>query len=202
LRVSRQLGDERARYRRLSLREQLDELLAWPATHRIAAALIVAVLIIGLLLAFTGGLLVAPESLAVGDCLFVRTSANQADARPIGEIDEVSATLVAGGAERASCSASHGHEVSAIVFGPTPSVVRGELRAETLDADAIRRVMQPLCDAAFAGYVGRSLAGSRYVTFPVAPQPQTWIAEGGRTICLVARADGEWMDHPARESGE
>jgi hypothetical protein len=202
LRVSRQLGDERARYRRMSLREQLEELLAWPATHRIAAALIVAVLVVGLLLALTGSLLVTPESLAVGDCLFVRTSASQADARPIGEVDEVSATLVAGGAERASCTASHGHEVSAIVVGPAPSFVPGEIAPGTLDADAIRRVTQPLCDAAFAGYVGRPLAGSRYVTFPVAPGPQAWIAEGGRTICLVARSDGEWMDHPARASGE
>jgi hypothetical protein len=57
------------------------------------------------------------------------------------------------------------------------------------------------CAAAFEPYVGRRLTGSIYTTFAAIP------AAGDRNaaplvICLAARADGAWMDHPVRASGE
>jgi hypothetical protein len=69
----------------------------------------------------------------------------------------------------------------------------------------MRRLTAPLCDAAFAGYVGRPLGGSRFTTFPVVPDAdgaEAWLNGGTRTVCLVARSDGHWMDHPARGSRE
>jgi hypothetical protein len=202
---SRKLGDERARYGRKSLREQLGDVIGWIAIHRVATAMVVGFLAVGLLLAGTQGLQVDPASLAVGDCLYVRTDAAQGDDRPIGDEHDVALTLLAGGAERASCAVSHGHEVSAIV---TPAVLPTPSPGATpalLDATSIRAVTGPLCNAAFAGYVGHALDGSRYATFPVVPDAggaAAWLNDGRRTICLVARADGQWMDHPARASGE
>lgn len=160
--------------------------------------------LVTLFLAFTRGQHVQPVDLVVGDCLFVRTSTAADDVRPIGTTDEVSHVLLAGGAERAACDASHGHEVSAIVVPelatPAPSAL-----PLLLDAAAIRRVAAPLCEAAFASYVGRTLAGSTYITFPAVPDAdgaEAWLDGGRHTVCLVARADGAWMHHPARGTGE
>jgi hypothetical protein len=96
--------------------------------------------------------------------------------------------------------------VSAIVIPettPTPTRRPGEIGV-VRDAAALRVLTAPLCAAAFEGYVGRPLEGSRYLTFPVVPDLETgdWVTGGRRTICLVARIDGQWMDHPARASGE
>ena len=63
------------------------------------------------------------------------------------------------------------------------------MRAEAKDA----------CEAAFAAYVGQALDVSRYETFAVVPTSFDTTAD---VVCLVARADGQWMDHPARASGE
>lgn len=201
--MHRELGDERARYGRRSLREQLDDVVAWPASHRTATAIILLVFGGGALLYLAGGRHIDRRDMAVGDCLYAQTAAAQdpVSTRPIGEPRAVEEVVVAGGAQRTECSASHGHEVAAIVAGPEPSIVPGEL-PQLLDLDEIHRGAQPLCEAAFAGYVGRELVGSRYLVFPIAPGPEAWVAEGRRTICLLARADGQWMDHPARGSGE
>jgi len=155
-------------------------------------------------LALTTGARVTPADLQVGDCLFVRVVASQSDARPVGEPHDVAGALLAGGAERAGCDASHGHEVSAIVVPPVPSTAPGEV-LPLLDHDQMEAATAPLCDAAFASYVGHALEGSRYVTFPVVPDTDggaAWVADGRRTICVVARSDGQWMDHPAHASGE
>ena len=186
--MSRQLGDERDRYGRKSIREQLDDLLAWPAAHRIATGVILAFIVVGLLVSATRGLKVAPGDLAVGDCLFVRTSSSQSDDHPIGEPDEVAVELLAGNAERAGCDASHGHEVSALVD-------LTQLR-DTLSEAAAR------CTARFEPYVGRSLAGSAYTTFAALPTPVEQSRGAHLGVCLIARGDGEWMAHQARASGE
>lgn len=52
------------------------------------------------------------------------------------------------------------------------------------------------------GYVGRPLEGSRYSVFAAVPEPTAGGPSPALGICLVARADGQWMDHPARGSGE
>ena len=201
--MPRELGDERTRYGRRSLREQIDDAIAWPASHRFATGVILVVVVGALLLAVASGRFANPGSLAVGDCLYVPTAAanDPISTRPIGEAAAVELIVVAGGAQEAGCTASHGHEVSAIVSGPDPSP-RGSGIGTLFDRNAIHLLTGPLCEAAFPGYVGHALAGSIYVTFPVVPEAPEWIAGGRRTICLVARNDGVWMDHPARDSGD
>lgn len=198
--MHRELGDERSRYGRKSWREEIDDALAWPANHRGATAIVLLVLGGAVALALLTGRGVDRRDLAVGDCLYVPTAAarDPLSTRPIGEAAPVEEVVVGRGAQRTDCTASHGHEVAAIVTAPEPSRVVGTL----FDLDAIHRLTQPSCDAAFAAYVGHELVGSRYVTFPVAPEPEAWVAEGRRTVCLVARRDGQWMDHPARASAE
>lgn len=194
--MPRELGDERSRYGRRSLREQVDDALAWPASHRLATGVILVVVVGALLLSVGSGRFANPDSLAVGDCLYVPTAAakDPVSTRPIGDAAAVELIVVAGGAQEAGCTASHGHEVSAIVTGPAASA--------PVDRDAIHTLTRPLCEAAFPDYVGHPLAGSRFVTFPVVPEAPVWTAAGRRTICLVARNDGQWMDHAARGSGE
>ncbi len=201
--MPRELGDERARYGRRSLREQLDDAIAWPGKNRFAAGVMLVVIAGALLLVIARGRPANLADLRVGDCLFVPTAAAQDEARPIGQATAVEDVILAGGAQQAGCTASHGHEVAAIVGPPSPTATLAPsvLRVR-FDRDAIRRVAQLLCEAAFAGYVGHALAGSRFMTFPVAPDAADWIAGGQQTTCLVARVDGQWMGHPARGSAE
>lgn len=205
--MSRQVGDERARYRRKGLREQIDDAFSWPAAHPIATLVILAFLVVGTLFFGSRALFVRPESLAVGDCLYIRTAAIQDESRPIGSERQVSDVLLAGGAERAGCGSSHGHEVSAIVM-PFGSVAPSRPPGETgfaMGPNEMRAMTLPLCQAAFEDYVGRPLADSRYLTFPAVPDIEggpSWLEGQRRTVCLVARRDGAWMDHPAHGSGE
>lgn len=201
--MQRQLGDERARYGRKSLREQLGDALHWPSANRFATGVVVVVIMGAVLIALAGGRSRNPEGLAVGDCLYIATDAalDPTATRPIGDEAAVELVLVAGGAQEAGCTASHGHEVLAILTGPEPSPRASGIGTE-FDRNAIHRLMQPLCEAAFAAYVGHDLAGSAYGTFAAVPEAPQWIAGGRRTICLVARNDGIWMDHPARGSGQ
>lgn len=202
--MPREFGDERTRYGRRSLREQIDDALAWPAGHRFATGVILVVVVGALLLSLGSGRFENPGSLAIGDCLYVPTTAakDPVSTRPIGDAAAVELIVIAGGAQEASCTASHGHEVSAIVTGPDPGVPGGTGIGTLFDRDAIHQLTRPLCEAEFPGYVGHALAGSLYVTFPVVPEAPAWIAGGRRTTCLVARNDGVWMDRPARGSGE
>jgi hypothetical protein len=201
--MHRELGDERARYGRKTFREQVDDAIAWPGSHRFASAIILVVVVGALLIAALQGRFVDPRNLAVGDCLYVPTAAalDPTTSRPIGDAGAVELVVVAGGAQKAGCTASHGHEVSAILTGPDPGP-RPSGIGTLFDRDAIHRLMRPLCEAAFAGYVGHALEGSSFVTFPAVPEAPEWLAGGRRTICLVARNDGSWMDHAARGSGE
>jgi hypothetical protein len=201
--MHRELGDERRRYGRKSLRERLDDALAWPGSHRAATGVIVVIVIGAALLYVATARPVDRRDLAIGDCLYVPTDAakDPTTTRPIGEPGAVEDVIIRQGAEEAGCTASHGHEVSAIVTATVPTAGPAG-SSESLDRDAIRRITRPLCEAAFAGYVGHALAGSAFTTFPLAPEPAAWLAEGGRTVCLVARVDGGWMDQPARGSGE
>lgn len=202
--MHRELGDERTRYGRKTFREQVDDALAWPGSHRFAMGVILAIVVGAILIAIASGRPEDPRNLAVGDCLYVPTAAalDPTSTRPIGDAAAVELVVVTGGAQKAGCSASHGHEVSAIITGPEAPSPRPSGIGAQLDRDAIHRLMQPLCEAAFAGYVGRALDGSAFVTFAAVPEAPDWVAGGRRTICLIARNDGTWMDHPARGSGE
>lgn len=204
--MHRELGDERSRYGRRSLREQLDDVIAWPASHQVATGVILVVVVGALLLVVARGRPASVGDLAVGDCLYVPTAAAQdsTSLRPVGEAGAVEEVLLTVGGQLTACTASHGHEVSAIVAPTLPTHAPGQMPG-LLDEAAKRRMTAPLCDQAFEGYIGRSRAESRYVTFPVVPGiegAEAWLDGGRRTVCLVARADGVWMDHPARGSGE
>lgn len=178
-------GREIEHYRRASLRERILEPILW-LRARPAAAILVAILVVG-----TIGSVVAPplsgmpKALRVGDCLYVPTNAAITSDRPIGEAASVARVLLDGGAEQASCDASHGHEVIATVIGPASA-------AE----------VQAACAGEFPGYVGRSLTGSRYAIFTVIPTAEDVAAGRDIAVCLIARADGQWMNHPARNSAE
>jgi hypothetical protein len=143
--------------------------------------------VVGALLWVARGQLVEPVDLRLGDCLYVRVPASQDPDRPIGQPEDVATALMQGGAERASCDASHGHEVSAVIPLNSFNDPRAEAPAR--------------CTAAFEPYVGRPPTGSIYTTFAAAPSAGD-VNATPLVICLVARADGVWMDHPARASGE
>jgi hypothetical protein len=201
--MHRELGDERARYGTKSLAERVEDVLGWPGSHRAATGVILTIVVGAALLYVATARPVDRRDLAVGDCLYVATDAakDPTSARPIGGQATVEDTIVRDGAQRAACTASHGHEVAALVTGPEPSA-RGDGIGTAFDRNDIHRLTQPLCEAAFAGYVGHALAGSLYTTFSVVPEAPEWTAGGRLTVCLVARVDGGWMDHPARSSGE
>jgi len=190
--MRRELGDERARYGRKDGNERLRDVLAWPGIHRFATGVILVILVGALLIAAVQGSFENLRNLAVGDCLYVPTAAalDPTSTRPIGDAAAVELIVVAGGAQKAGCTASHGHEVSAIVIGPDPSLPPASGIGTLFDRSAINRLMLPLCEAVFADYVGHSLVGSAFVTFPAVPEAPEWIAGGRRTICLVARDDG------------
>jgi hypothetical protein len=180
------------RYPHLTMRDRAQELVGWFRSHRLAGlAMLLAVgwILVQLIAPPRSG---RPEDLRVGDCLFVRTSSVDAfgpGARPIGDLQSVRASLLAGTAEQASCSGSHGHEVSAII---DTSELNSGPAATNYDA---------ACAGVFGSYVGRT-TGSIYETFAVVPTEQQATAGTQRVICLIARADGQWMTHPARGSGE
>ncbi len=191
---------ERDRYQRASLAEQLGDLLGWFRSHPLIAAVVLIVVGGWLLQILAPQRPTRPPDLAVGDCLFARTlDANLIgpDARPIGEPSAVEAIVMAGGAERAPCDGSHGHEVSAIVPLADLSIsTSGNVRA------SLRAIVQAKCDAEFVGYVGAPAGASIYGSFAAVPAEAGWRAGERTGLCLVARKDGQWMTSPARGSRE
>lgn len=193
--MSREIGDERRRYSRRSLRDRVIEVIDWLKGHPAAAsvlALFLGVVAIQLLAPARSAL---PSDLHVGDCLYIRTPQSMdvgPGARPIGDVVTVEGVLMGGGAEQAGCNTSHGHEVSALLDLVTPSEGFGG------SGDPVTKA----CVEAFAGYVGHSLDGSIYETFAAVPTPNEIAAGADGAICLVARRDGQWLTHPARGSGE
>ncbi len=197
--TERMLGDERSRYGRRSVRDQLVEVSDTVRAHPVAV--IVAGVIIGLLV-LNQAITPSPVSVAqlrVGDCLYVRTDAAQdvgPGSRPIGTPSQVEEALMTGNAERTACGASHGHEVSAIVplTLPLPS-------GAAPTQDQLRSYAMTTCQRVFPGYVGHPLAGSIYETFAAVPTSAAWMAGGLDGVCLIARIDGQWMTQSARASG-
>jgi hypothetical protein len=194
----RQLGDERSRYGRKTVRDQAGELIDTLRGHPVAIGLVVLAFAIGAGLWLLSGRPVKPGELAIGDCLYVPipSSIGVSADQPIGQPADVEAVLMTGGAETAPCTGAHGHEVSSIVGlqVPRPS---GFVETQV----TLRAYAQTACEQAFPGYVGHPLAGSAYITFAAVPTIDAWNAGQGLGVCLVARADGQWMNHPARGSG-
>jgi hypothetical protein len=151
-----------------------------------------------------------------------------AASRPIGSPGDVEEVINAGTAVRAACGLSHSHEVTAImpvglpghgslppsgggslvpveaspattrVVGPNPSL--GGNPAADADRLAIRASVQAVCDSAFEGSVGHPLAGSAYETFAVIPSVAQLETGPQLALCLVARADGQALTSPAKNS--
>jgi len=173
------------KYRRAPLAERLTEPFVWLRAHP-PVAIVVVLFVVGTIAA-----VVAPPRSAtpwdhpVGDCHYLRTSGQIVSERPIGAPASVARVLLGGGAEQASCNASHGHEVMATVIAPSSSA----------EVDAT-------CAADFEGYVGHPLAGSRYEIITAIPTTEDVAAGNNLAVCLVARIDGQWMDHPAKGSRE
>src|SRR5512135_860498 len=195
----RQLGDERTRYGRKTLVEQAGDVVDAMRAHPVALGVVGVIVAIAAILWFLSGRPVKPADLSVGDCLYVALPSNVdvTPDRPIGQPGDVEAVLMTGGAEMAPCNGSHGHEVSAIVGLALP------LPSGVVSTQAtLRSYAQTVCDQAFSGYVGHPLTGSTYQTFAAVPATDAWNAGQRSGVCLVARADGGWMTHPARNSGE
>jgi hypothetical protein len=187
--------------------EQLGELIVWMRAHPIRGIfmLLLAAGTIGTLL--NPQIEATPNRLSIGDCIYARTSAavdSGPGSRPIGDAPMVEDVVMSGAAERAACGLSHGHEVSLVVQLPqlaTPPP--GASAAGTPpDRAVVRAGVQRQCDAAFRGFVGHDLAGSTYVTFAAVPTEAQYLAGSDRGLCLVARADGQWMLTLARDSGQ
>ncbi|MBI3751154.1 MAG: hypothetical protein HY263_05805 [Chloroflexi bacterium] len=196
--MSREIGDERQRYSRRSLRDRGIEVIDWLKGHPAAAAVLALFLGVAAIQIVAPARSALPADLQVGDCLYIRTPQSMdvgPGARPIGDQLAVESVLMGGGAEQAGCNTSHGHEVSGRVEVPAvPPVPPGVSVVPTVRAEA-----NTACATAFSGYVGHALAGSIYETFAALPPTFDGTAEA---ICLVARRDGQWMTHPARASGE
>jgi hypothetical protein len=177
----------------MTLRDQLDELVDWVRGHYLVvlAVLVVAAYVVTQIILPPPS--ARPQDLRVGDCLFVRTAANSdlgPDARPIGDPASVGASLMSGGADQAGCGGSHGHEVSAVI----------DLTERP--ASPSSAALDIACGGAFESYVGRALGSSMYETYAAVPTQAQWDAGIHRAVCLVARADGQWMSHAARGSDE
>ncbi|MEO8463046.1 MAG: hypothetical protein ABI555_07525 [Chloroflexota bacterium] len=185
---------EISRYRRASLREQLGDVVGWFRSHPVAA---ITVVVLG---AGYVAQIVSPQrptgptDLFVGECLFARTGAiidTEPGARPIGGPTDVGPIVLAGAAEYAPCSGSHGHEVLAVI----------PLTASTGVYENQQATVQVACEARFEPYVGAPRSASGYETFAVVPSLDDWDAGIRTGLCLVARKDGQWMTEPASGSG-
>jgi hypothetical protein len=195
--TGRQVGDERARYGRKSPGERLEDLRETLSRFRLWIVAIAVLIAIGAWFALISRH-VTVDRLEAGECLFIPTSSadDPTSSRPIGTEPEVEQVLFAGGAEDASCTASHGHEVMV-----ADSVAAQLPAGEPVTQDRLRLVTQTNCTSLFQLYVGHPHEGSAFVTFAAVPTLDQWNAGDHIGVCLVARADGQWMTTPARGSG-
>lgn len=174
---------------------QLGELVPWIRQHPVRGVitLLLAAGAIGTI--FNPPIEATADRLTSGDCIYARTAAaaqTGPGTRPIGEAADVEAVIDKGTAVRAACGLSHSHEVSATV----------PISTSITDPAVARETVQERCDAVFEAFVHHPLAGSAYVTFAVVPTTDQ-LATGPRLgLCLVARADGQWLTSPAKNSGE
>jgi hypothetical protein len=185
---------ERDRYRRASLREQASDALLGVWRNKGARSAL-AVLIGGLvLLRLVTPTPVSIAELATGDCVYLRAPgpANR-DPDTVRVITSPEAFEFVSNGERASCSLSHSHEVST-VFPLSGDEYPG---FQTLLTENVHR-----CEEAFAGYVDRPLDGSRLATTVAVPGPNAWADGARRGVCLVFNADGSFLGHHVRDSGE
>src|SRR4051794_25261652 len=187
---------ERERYRRASLREQLGGEVRSFLDHTPLVVLVACLLGGWLLLIVTRPEVVPVTRLAAGDCLYIHAADADPDnpsGRAIGSADGAIAGLYAGGAERAGCDRSHSHEVA------DAWVLDDAVAAGYPGEEALRTRVAGRCEAAFTTLVGRPSNGSSLALVVAVPEAATWDAGRRVVACLVANADGSFLD--GRASG-
>jgi len=196
--VEARVAPERTRYGRKGPIETVSDWIAEGRAHPMA--LLFAALLVGgwVLLRLITPESLSFESIEAGQCLYVRTgSAASLDAsrRPIGTPDLVRAAVLLGGAEPAPCDGSHGHEVASRAGYDRAFDDRYPGERPLLAA------AQAPCEAAFLAHVGRPLAGSSLALTIVVPDERRWTDGVRDALCLVHRADGQFLQGPAQGSG-
>lgn len=185
---------ERDRYRRASLGERLGGELAALRRHPGVMAIIAVVFGGWLVLVVTSPRNVRADVLLVGDCLYIPNPTANKDTPgvpTIGQPSDVADQLLGQGAERASCTASHGHEVLRAWSYAEPAGVAypGASR------------LAATCDAGFPGFIGHPIEGSEFAISLAAPTQPQWDRGARIGVCLVNRADGKFMTFQAQGSG-
>ena len=182
---------ENDRYVHASLREQLTGALRSWRSHKMALGVAAIILAGGLALAVMTPSHVRIGDLRAGDCLYVPMGKDDLQA-DVGLEADVLLVLYFQGAERAPCTASHGHEVLATWTYPEPAGTPWPGR------DALVAGRAAACTSAFADYVGRPHDGSA-LTFTVGvPDEPRWTAGSRVGICLLYQRDRAFLTSPAR----
>ena len=183
---------EREKYRRASIGELLgNELRAFLGSTPLVV--LVAVIVGGwLILQLTEPKVIRVTDVRTGDCLYVRAAdadPQGATGRPIGSDGAVITALFEHSAERASCEASHSHEVADawILADAQGAAYPGQ--GVLSDRELAR------CQAAFERYVGRAEDGSTLALTVGIPTPPAWDAGVRNAVCLVSNRDGSFLDH-------
>lgn len=161
---------ERDRYGHQSWRERLSEVPASIRAHP-RLAFVAAVFIVGwIVMLLLRPTYVRIDEVAAGDCLYIR---------PTASVDEF--------AERASCTASHSHEVL-FVQAVAPTGAPYPDAASLADEQAA-------CQAALAAVGGDDAEPALSTTF-VVPSEAAWQAGTRTGVCLAERMDGEFLTSP------
>ena len=186
---------ERDKYRRASLREQWGEELRMFLGSTPLVALVVALVGGWLVLQLTRPQVVRVADVRPGDCLYIRAADADPDLHPIGTESGILLALFEQSAERASCDASHSHEVADAwrLDGPAGATYPG--RSELTLAQQAR------CEAAFETHVGHGVDGSTLRLTTGVPTERSWDAGIRSAVCLVSNADDTFLASPARGSG-
>jgi len=183
--------------------DQIAEFSSWFRQHPFRGLLILALAAGAVATILNPPIEATADRLNPGDCIYARTAAADdtgPGARPAGEAADVETVVMTGAAERAACGLSHSHEVSLNMA--VSEVQEADVAGSLTDREALRAAVQQRCDLTFHDYIGHSLAGSAYVTFAAVPSADDVAAGRDRVLCLIGRADGQWMTSPARDSGQ
>jgi len=178
---------EKVRYRHASLAEQLTGGIRELLSNRSAMAIIAIVFGGFVIFRLLEPAIVTFGALAPGDCLYVRAGDPASD-RPIGPPGSVRERLLSRGAERAPCDLSHSHEVARVVD------LSGAGDAWPGDAAVVAEV-DPVCrDARTAIAASRPPGAPGLEVAAVVPDGDRWSDGARRGVCLVHRADGQFLN--------
>ena len=195
---------ESDRYPKATLRQQAEDFVGWFPAHRNGTAAIV--IVVGLLVLWrliTPGI-VRLDELRPGDCLFVRTTSARSPLDPgPGDPRSVRGVILADGAERAPCDASHTHEVSGLVDLDDHDDAAAAGAPPAYDPVALLAQAEDACAGQLPGYLGLppGATSAAWVGFAVIPDKRLWERGARVAACLVSSADGRFPTTPARDTG-